>query len=132
MALNSRQKRARKRHLALQALAKSRNQPMVATEGRVRSVWSKTLPPVANIRQQAWEGSGKAIRAPSTRFKVDGAKVDKLGYAKIIDTVDDLGKPLVVAIGSNLDAPHVTIAIPNSRLTTERQRAIARLRKREE
>ena len=46
---NSHQRRADKRRKALDALARARNAPMVSTEGRVRAVWSKTMPPRAHI-----------------------------------------------------------------------------------
>ena len=80
MALNSRQRRARKYNLAVRALAKARNPQQVASEGRVRSVWGKTLPPRANIREQAWEGegsrgksvNGKLVRPKGHQFTADG------------------------------------------------------------
>lgn len=49
MAKNARQKRAAKRKLALHDLAVTRNAPMVARTGFVRSVWTKVLPPRAHI-----------------------------------------------------------------------------------
>jgi len=58
MSLNARQKRSRKRKLAIALLATSRNPSTIASEGRVRSVWSKTMPPVDLSKP----GTGKTSR----------------------------------------------------------------------
>jgi len=92
MALNSRQKRTRKRKLALALLATSRNPPMVASKGSVRSVWSKTMPPRAVIREQAWEGSGKVgksvkgrfVPKPKPVFTADGSPVKSLEKSEML------------------------------------------------
>lgn len=86
MSLNSRQRRARAYNLAIRALAKVRDPSRIATEGRVRSVWGKTLPPVANIRNQSWEGSGQAgksvkgrvMRPKKPLYRADGSPVKEL------------------------------------------------------
>lgn len=86
MSLNSRQKRTRKRKLAISLLAKSRNPSMIATEGNVRSVWSKTMWTSIRPRVQNWEGSGKrghvvkgkVKSAPKPSFRADGMPVKLL------------------------------------------------------
>jgi hypothetical protein len=81
MSLNARQKRTRKRKLALAALAASRNPPTVAREGIVRSVWTKTMPPRARI---PFHSSYEPKRDSASRFKQDeGAVVKALFEAHI-------------------------------------------------
>jgi len=82
MALNSRQRRARRFNEAVRQLAKTRNLPMVASEGRVRSTADKRLLILpaprafhANGKQKAtdtsWEGKGQRVRSPVAKPVAD-------------------------------------------------------------
>ena len=71
MAKNARQRRAAKRKLALALLAHDRNPMMIAREGIVRSVWSKTLPSgYARVPFHGKPGRDRSHERP--RFALDG------------------------------------------------------------
>jgi len=138
MAKNSRQKRTAKRKLALALLAQSRNPPMVATKGHVRSVWSKAMPSVASAPNwTTMDGSGKVgksvkgnfVPKPKHVFKSDGILVKRLPDVEPVqvETVEE-----EIRAYSRQAGPRANPTIPNSTLARERSRAVARLRKREE
>lgn len=103
MARNSRQKRSQKRKLAIALLAKVRNPPMVASEGRVRSVWGKTMPPArvgpgkasdvldTAYRRSNWEArgtvgkvvKGHVVKPPKPLYRADGSPVRLIEHDKL-------------------------------------------------
>jgi len=147
MSKNSRQKRTAKRKLALALLAQSRNPPMVATKGHVRSVWSKAMPAVdmskpgkSSRLEPRWsplDGSGKVgksvkgnfVPKPKHAFKADGILVKHLPDVEPVQ-VETLEEE--IRAYSRQAGPRANPTIPNSTLARERSRAVARLRKREE
>lgn len=73
MAKNSRQRRTEKRKLALSMLAHARNSPMVSSQGAIRSVWSKAMPPRAHI---PFHGKSQSTSQGSARFSGRPTKGD--------------------------------------------------------
>lgn len=86
MAKNAAQRRAAKRKLALSLLAHARNPPMVASEGNVRSVWSKAMPPRAHI---PFHGRSTTIGTSSARFSGRPTKGDWEGQPTLVSGVSD-------------------------------------------
>jgi hypothetical protein len=99
MALNSRQRRAAKFNLGVRTLAKTRNPPVVASEGRVRSTADKRLLILpaprafhANGKQKvsdtSWEGRGQRVRVHQTKVVADEWKDSQARDARLARETD--------------------------------------------
>lgn len=107
MALNARQRRTRKRKLALALLAKARNPSMLPEEGHVRAAWTKTVYNGESLNMRSLLGPAKSV---------DGKRAGRKGQ-HIVKPV----KPRFIGVRSNepLDETPRAVFVPKDRHNPE-------------